>query len=83
MRRAANVYAKTFDTGTMDAEVVSPGHSLASLRKWPDAPDFHLNAVATGIATMLRVAGRKSVNVKWERTPDGARFHIVTAGARP
>jgi hypothetical protein len=82
VKRAANVYAKTFDTGAMDAVVVAPGHSIASLSRWPDAPDFHLNALATGIATMLRVAGRKTVHIKWERTVDGARFHIFTNGAR-
>lgn len=76
VKRAANVYAKTFDTGAMEAKVISPGHSIAQLTKWPDAPDFHLNALATGIATMLRVAGRKTVNVRWERTSDGAKFHI-------
>jgi hypothetical protein len=83
VKRAANVYAKTFDTGAMEAQVLAPGHSLAILSKWPDAPEFHLNALATGIATMLRVAGRKTVNVHWERTPEGARFHIFTGGAPP
>ena len=76
VRRAASVYGKTFDTGEMSATLVAPGHSRAELTRWPDAPEFHLRALAAGIGTMLRMAGRTAVDVKWERTPDGARFHI-------
>lgn len=76
VRRASAVYSKTFDTGTMDAELIAPGHSVAHLRGWPQAPDFTMNAVATGISTMLRIARRRAITVTWTRTADGARFEI-------
>lgn len=76
VKRASAVYSRTFDTGTMDAELIAPGHSVAHLRGWPAAPDFHLNAVATGIATLLRVAKRRAITVTWTRTHEGARFEI-------
>jgi hypothetical protein len=76
VKRASAVYSRTFDTGSMEAELIAPGRSVAHLRGWPAAPDFHLNAVATGIATMLRIARRRHITVTWSRTHDGARFEI-------
>lgn len=76
VKRASAVYSRTFDTGSMEAELISPGRSVAHLRGWPSAPDFHLNAVATGIATMLRIARRRQISVTWSRTHDGAKFDI-------
>ena len=74
VKRSATIYAKTYDTGSLEAVLLSPGHSQLTLTGWPDAPDYHLNGLATGIATMLRVAGRSSVTVRWTRTPQGATF---------
>lgn len=63
VRRASAVYSKTFDTGRMEAKLIAPGHSIATLRGWPDAPEFTMNAVATGISTMLRFARRRAITV--------------------
>jgi hypothetical protein len=76
VRRASAVYSRTFDTGKMEAELIAPGHSIATLRGWPNAPEFTMNAVATGISTMLRIARRRAISVTWTRTPDGAKFDI-------
>ena len=79
VRRASSVYARIFDTGKMEASVVAPGHSVARLTGWPEPPAFHLDAVATGIVTVLRVAKIESVRARWQRTPDGADFEIRSA----
>ena len=79
VRRASTVYARIFDAGKMEATVVGPGHSLARLSGWPEPPAFHLDAVATGIVTVLRVAKLESVRARWQRTPVGADFEIRTA----
>jgi hypothetical protein len=79
VKRASAVYSRTFDTGSMEAELISPGRSIAHLRGWPAAPDFHLNAVATGISTMLRIARRRQITVTWTRTHEGARFEIYSS----
>lgn len=78
IKRAAAVYAKTYDTGSLEAVLIAPGHSRATLTGWPDVPDYQLNALATGISTMLRAAGRSSVTVRWGRIAQGARFEIHT-----
>ena len=83
VKRAAAVYSKTYDTGTMEAEILAPGHSRATLSGWPDVPDYQLNALATGIGAMLRAAGRTTASVRWARTPQGARFDIHARGAPP
>ena len=79
VRRASTMYARIFDTGKMEASVVAPGHSLARLTGWPEPPAFHLDGVATGIVTVLRVAKIESVRARWTRTPDGADFEIRSA----
>jgi hypothetical protein len=79
VKRASGMYARIFDTGKMEATVVAPGHSVAKLTGWPDPPAFHLDGVATGIATVLRVAKIESPQVRWHRTPAGADFDIRSA----
>ena len=81
VRRASAVYARIFDTGKMEAFIVAPGQSLARLSGWPEPPAFHLDGVATGIVTVLRVAKIETVRARWTRTPDGADFDI-RSGAR-
>lgn len=78
VRRASTMYARIFDTGKMEASIIAPGHSLARLTGWPEPPAFHLDGVATGIVTVLRVAKIESVRARWQRTPDGADFEIRT-----
>jgi hypothetical protein len=78
VKRSATLYAKTYDTGSLEAVIVSPGHSRLTLTGWPDAPDYQLNALATGVTTMLRVAGRSAITVRWVRTPQGAIFDTHT-----
>jgi len=79
VKRASGMYARIFDTGKMEASVVAPGHSVARLTGWPDPPGFHLDGVATGIATVLRVAKIESARVRWQRTAAGADFEIRSA----
>jgi hypothetical protein len=79
VRRASSMYARIFDTGKMQAFIVAPGHSVARLTGWPEPPAFHLDGVATGIVTILRVAKIDSVRIRWQRTADGADFEIRSA----
>jgi hypothetical protein len=79
VRRASTMYARIFDTGKMEAFRIAPGHSLARLTGWPEPHAFHLDGVATGIVTVLRLARIESVRARWHRTPDGADFEIRAA----
>ena len=79
VRRASSMYARIFDTGKMEAFIVALGHSVAKLTGWPEPPAFHLDGVATGIVTVLRVAKIESVRTRWQRTPVGADFEIRAA----
>jgi hypothetical protein len=78
VRRASAMYARIFDTGKLEAFLIAPGHSVARLTGWPEPHAFHLDGVATGIVTMLRVAKIEAVRTRWQRTPDGADFEIRT-----
>jgi hypothetical protein len=82
VRRTSTMYARIFDTGKMEAFIVAPGQSLARLTGWPEPPAFHLDGVATGIVTVLRIAKIESVRARWTRTPDGADFEIRSGAAR-
>jgi hypothetical protein len=67
-------YAKTYDTGRLSSRVVSPGRGEIELTDWPGAPDFVRRGLSVGIATVLRLAGRKNVGVADEKRKDGALF---------
>jgi hypothetical protein len=79
VRRASTMYARVFDTGSMEASVVTPGHSVARLVGWPSPPAFHLDGVSTGLVTLLKVAKIETVRARWTRTPEGADFDIRTS----
>lgn len=78
--RAPLFYAKSFNTGALSAEVVSPGRAHITLTDWPDTPEFAVRGVAIGVKGVLEAAGRKRVKIDVERQEDGARF-TTTWGA--
>lgn len=70
--RTPLMYSKTFDHGSLTSRIESPGRAELSLTGWPDISDMQLNGLATGIETVLAVAGRRGVKVVYERRLDGA-----------
>lgn len=72
--RTAVIYARTLSCGTMRSEIARPGHARVQLSGWPDVPKMRLVALTAGIRGVLRVAGRKDVTSRFERSPDGALF---------
>jgi hypothetical protein len=75
--RTPMFYAKTYDTGSLTARIVSPGRAELVLSGWPDAEEFCMRGLAIGIETTLTLAGRQGVRVSFDRTTDGARFAAV------
>lgn len=70
--RTPLIYSKTFDRGELTSRIQSPGRAELELTGWPEVSEMQLNGLATGIETVLVVAGRKLVKVTHERRPDGA-----------
>ena len=74
VRRTPLIYSKTYDRGEMTSRVVRPGRAELELAGWPSPPQLDLEGLATGIETVLRVAGRRDARVSFERRPNGALF---------
>jgi hypothetical protein len=74
--RTPLLYSKTRSKGTMTAQVVSPGHAVAEITGWPSMPPRDVRALELSIATLVRLAGRKDVEVDGAATTDGARYVI-------
>ena len=70
--RTPLIYSKTFDHGELTSRIAAPGRSELTLTGWPDISEMQIRGLATGIETVLRVAGRHDVKVSWDRTPTGA-----------
>jgi hypothetical protein len=76
VKRAATIYGKSYDRGTMRSEPVVNGTVHFVLDDWPDVPDFELDAMACGLETILTIAKKKHSRVTVERLPGGARFAV-------
>lgn len=67
IKRTALLFSKTCDRGKLTAERLGPGHVSLVLSEWPDIPDLDIIAIATGIETVLRIVGRRTASVRWQR----------------
>lgn len=76
VKRTALLYSKACDRGKLTPDQVAPGHVKLTLSEWPDIPELDLVALATGIETVLRVVGRKTVVVSWVREPPVVIFTV-------
>jgi hypothetical protein len=76
VKRAATIYGKSYDRGTIHAEPVVDGTAQFVLGDWPDVPDFELDAMACGIETILTIARKRHSRVTIERVPGGARLSV-------
>ncbi len=76
VKRAASIYGKSYDRGTIRTEPVSSGVFQFVLGDWADVPDFELDAMACGLETILTIAKKKHSRVTVERIPGGARFAV-------
>lgn len=74
VKRTPLLYSKTYDVGELTSRIDQPGRADLELRGWPDVPRMDLIGLATGIETVLRCAGRKQIQISWERRPWGAAF---------
>lgn len=72
--RTPLLYSKTYDRGELRGRMAYPGRAEIDLLGWPGVPQLDVEGLATGIETVLRVAGRKEVKVNWDRREDGVFF---------
>jgi len=77
MSRTPVLFARAYNRGKLEAHIPTPGRANVTLSDWPNAPEWTLRATRIGIATVLRVAGRKNVRIGCERKPQGATFAVT------
>jgi hypothetical protein len=73
---APRIYRKSYDRGHLRATFPSPRCARVVLDDWPDPPRYRLLAIAAGIRTVLRLAGRNDPTTRVTRHPDGAVFDV-------
>ncbi|HET6582580.1 MAG TPA: hypothetical protein VFG69_04015, partial [Nannocystaceae bacterium] len=74
VKRTPSLFARSYSRGRLEAHFTGAGTAEVDLFDWPDVSRFRLIAISAGIRAVLRVAGRKDVNVAIVRTADGAHF---------
>jgi hypothetical protein len=72
--RTPLLYSKTYDRGELRGKMAYAGRAEIELLGWPGVPQLDIEGLATGMETVLRVAGRKDVKVNWDRRQDGVFF---------
>jgi hypothetical protein len=77
LKRAPIVYGRSHSVGTVVPTVLSPGRARVDLTGWPGMSNLRRVGVATGIETLLAVAGRKNPKATFRATDDGAVFQLT------
>lgn len=78
VRRAATLYSKTVDKGTLVVTEHTPGLVVLDVRGWPELDDLDIVALAAGVEGALEAAGRVEVRVSSHRTEHGAQLTADT-----
>lgn len=73
--RTPLIYSKTYNAGTLVSEIPAPGRVRAVVSGWPNDAPRQMLGLSHGIATVLRIAGRKQVEITYTARPGGAEFH--------
>lgn len=74
VERTPELFSKAYNVGRLSATVDEPGRGTVILEEWPGISDEQMIGTAAGIEAVLQTAGRKNVVIRWQRTPDGARY---------
>lgn len=72
--RTPIIYAKTFNAGSMTSDIPAPGRARILVSGWPNDHGRQMLGLAYGIGTVLKLAGRKHVEVTHTVRPGGAEF---------
>lgn len=72
--RTPIIYSKTYNGGSMTSEIPSPGIANIRVTGWPSHHDRQMLGLSYGIGTVLRLAGRKHVDVVHTVRSGGADF---------
>ncbi len=76
LSRTPVIYGRGHSVGKIKTTIERPGVATVVLSDWPGAPDLRCLGVAVGIQAVMDVAGRKGVSVRYDRTEDGAVYHV-------
>ncbi len=76
IKRTPMLFSKVYNTGQLESTILEKGKARVTLSKWPHITAFPIRSLATGIETVLRVAGRNDVRVEPKETQDGASFTV-------
>ena len=72
IRRTTLIYSKSINTGEIRVHATEKGVAHIYQTGWAEMTELDFIGLATGIETVLRLAGRDEVHVKW----DGTAPHI-------
>ena len=77
LARTPIFYAKSRNTGRLEARLIDRGRAAVTLSGWPGVSARHVRTLGISIETVIRLAGRRAVRVTWELTSDGARYALA------
>ncbi len=75
--RTPVIYSKTYNSGTLTSEIYAPGRSRLIVTGWPNNYGRQMHGLGLGIGTVLRLAGRKHVDVTHSLRQGGAEFQAT------
>lgn len=79
VERTPDLFSKTYNVGRLSAVVDGPGRGTLVLEDWPGISDEQMIGTAAGIEAVLQTAGRRNVEIRWQRTPSGATYTATWA----
>jgi stage V sporulation protein SpoVS len=76
LSRTPIIYARGHSVGRIQTTIDAPGKATVVLSGWPGVPELRRVGVGANIQAVMDVAGRKGVSVRYDRTVDGAVYHV-------
>ena len=77
--RTPLLYKRGFQRGRLEARVTAPGSAEVQVHDWQDMPEFSVRGLRIAIETVMSLAGRKNVRLKYQRTEHGPMFVVTWA----
>jgi hypothetical protein len=76
IKRTPLIYARSRNSGELNARIVEPGRAELTLSGWPSISDRQMRSIGVSIETVVGLTGRREAQMRVTRTASGALYDL-------